>query len=403
MAAPLADREAIAYLERRFFRRRALRRQLLRRPGRVLARQAAVRRIVRRRAALGGPSAERPGAGLPAYVRAIAAEAGADVEHTRWALAAPGDYPSQKVLFFLFGSTGEVPDAIVKITRDPELNYRLENEWRALTILRELGVGTDDTLPRPLFLGSHSGLAVLGESAIDGAPFRERTRATADCVHARAAVEWLLELGTATVSRPGADARGPFSELDALLAQFKRLYRLEAKHEDLLDAHASALMRSAERFPLVFQHGDPGPWNVLITSDGRPGFLDWEAAEPHGMPLWDLFHFLRSFGFQVSRAAGTRDPLRSFAEQFLERSALNRLLVDSASRFRARTGLAEELVEPLFYTCWMHRALKEAATLTLDQLDQGRYVGILRLALERRDSPGLRALFSGEATSVRRP
>ena len=77
-------------------------------------------------------------------------------------------------------------------------------------------------------------------------------------------------------------------------------------------------MRSAERFPLVFQHGDPGPWNVLITSDGRPGFLDWEAAEPHGMPLWDLFHFLRSFGFQVSRAAGTRDPLRSFAEQFLE-------------------------------------------------------------------------------------
>ena len=175
----------------------------------MLARQAAVRRIVRRRAALGGPSAERPGAGLPAYVRAIAAEAGADVEHTRWALAAPGDYPSQKVLFFLFGSTGEVPDAIVKITRDPELNYRLENEWRALTILRELGVGTDDTLPRPLFLGSHSGLAVLGESAIDGAPFRERTRATADCVHARAAVEWLLELGTATVSRPGADARGP--------------------------------------------------------------------------------------------------------------------------------------------------------------------------------------------------
>jgi Phosphotransferase enzyme family len=403
MAAPLADRAAIAYLERRFFRRRALRRQLLRRPGRVLARQAAVRRIVRRRAALVGPSAERPGAGLPRYIRAIAAGAGADVEHARWALAAPGDYPSQKVLFFLFGATGEAPKAIVKITRDAEMNYRLENEWRALTILRELRVGTDDTLPRPLFLGSHSGLAVLGESAIDGAPFRERTRATADCVHARAAVEWLLELGTATASRPGADARGPFSELDALLVQFKRLYRLEAKHEDLLDAHAAALMRSAEGVPLVFQHGDPGPWNVLITPDGRPGFLDWEAAEPHGMPLWDLFHFLRSFGFQVSRAGGTRDPLQSFAEQFLERSALNRLLVDSASRFRARTGLAAELVEPLFYICWMHRALKEAATLTPDQLDRGRYVGILRLALERRDSPGLRELFSGEATSVRRP
>jgi hypothetical protein len=403
MAAQLADRESIAYLERRFLRRGAFRRQLLRRPRRVLARQAAVRRIVRRRGALVGASAERPGAGLPEYVRAIAAGAGADVEQMRWALAAPGDYPSQKVLFFLFGPSGEAPEAIVKITRDPDLNYRLENEWRALTILGELGVGTEDTLPRPLFLGSHSGLAVLGESAIDGAPFRERTLATADCVHARAAVEWLLELGAATLSRPGADARGPFSELDALLVQFKRLYRLESKHEDLLDAHAAALMGSGEGFPLVFQHGDPGPWNILITSDGRPGFLDWEAAEPHGMPLWDLFHFLRSFGLQVSRAAGTRDPLQSFAEQFLERSPLNRLLVDSVSWFRARTGLAAELVEPLFYICWMHRALKEAATLTPDQLDRGRYVGILRLALERGDAPGLRELFSGEAPSVQRP
>jgi Phosphotransferase enzyme family len=403
MAAHLADREAIAYLERRFLRRRLFRRQLLRRPRRVLARQAAVRRIVRRRGALVGASAERLNAGLPEYVRAIAAGAGADFERTRWALAAPGDYPSQKVLFFLLGPSGEVPEAIVKITRDPDLNYRLENEWRALTLLGELGVGTDDTLPRPLFLGSHSGLAVLGESAIDGAPFRERTLATADCVHARAAVEWLLELGAATFSRPGADARGPFAELDALLVQFKRLYRLESKHEDQLDAHVAALMGSGEGFPLVFQHGDPGPWNILITSDGRPGFLDWEAAEPHGMPLWDLFHFLRSFGLQVSRAAGTRDPLQSFAEQFLERSPLNRLLVDSVSRFQARTGLGAELVEPLFYICWMHRALKEAATLTPDQLDRGRYVGILRLALERGDAPGLRELFSGEAKSVRRP
>ena len=109
MAAPLADREAIAYLERRFFRRRALRRQLLRRPGRVLARQAAVRRIVRRRAALGGPSAERPGAGLPAYVRAIAAEAGADVEHTRWALAAPGDYPLRRCFSSSSGPPARCP------------------------------------------------------------------------------------------------------------------------------------------------------------------------------------------------------------------------------------------------------------------------------------------------------
>jgi SAM-dependent methyltransferase len=402
VAAPLQDRQAVGYLERRFLKRGVVRRQLLRRPRRVLARQPAVTRIVRRRGVLIGRPSERLHAGPPEYIRAIAAGAGVDLENRRWGLAAPGDYPSQKVLLFLFPSAGETPESVVKITRDPELSFRLENEGRALTILREHGLGTDETLPRPLFSGSHRGLAVLGESAIEGAPFRDRTQATADCPYARAAVEWLLELGKATASPARAGTPSALSGLDALCERFMRTYRLEPKEEDFLAAHAAALVRSGDGFPLVFQHGDPGPWNVLVTPDGRPAFLDWEAAEPRGMPLWDLFHFLRSYGLLVSRAAGTREALQSFAEQFLESSAVNRLLVDTTSRFCAQTGLAAGLVEPLFYTCWMHRGLKEAATLPPHRLEGGRYVSILRLAIERRDSPGLSALFAAGPTSVGR-
>jgi hypothetical protein len=109
---------------------------------------------------------------------------------------------------------------------------------------------------------------------------------------------------------------------------------------------------------------------------------------------------VRSYGLLVSRAAGTRAPLQSFAEHFLQRSAVNQLLVDATTRFCAETRLAENLVEPLFYTCWMHRGLKEAATLPPDRLESGRYVGILRLAIERHDSPGLCALFSPKPASV---
>jgi hypothetical protein len=52
------------------------------------------------------------------------------------------------------------------------------------------------------------------------------------------------------------------------------------------------------------------------------------------------------------------------------------------------------LVEPLFYTCWMHRALKEATRLQPDRLESGTYVRLLRLCVARRDAPGLRRLFS---------
>jgi hypothetical protein len=403
LAAPLADGRAIAYLERSFLRRHLLRRQLVRRPRRVLARHLAVTRIVRRRGALVGGPTGRGGAEVPRYIRAIAAAAGVDVEDKGWALSAPGDYPSQKVLVFLFAPAAQGPDTVVKITRDPALNHRLENEWRALEILRGRGIGAGAGVPDPLFMGSHRGLAVLGESAIDGAPFRERTRAAADCPQARAAVDWLVDLGAGTVARATEEDPGALAELGPRLERFTRIYRLSAEHQRRLGSYAAALTASAAGFPLVFQHGDPGPWNVLVTGDGRPAFLDWEAAEPRGMPLWDLFHFLRSFSLQVSQRAGTRDPLQSFAEQFLEQSDVHGLLVDATSRFRSRTGLAADLVEPLFYTCWMHRALKEAATLPPGRLDQGRYVGILRLALEQREAPGLRALFSRAAIVAREP
>jgi hypothetical protein len=242
---------------------------------------------------------------------------------------------------------------------------------------------------------------VLGESALDGVPFRERTRATPDCPQARAAVDWLLDLATATVSRATNDASGALSELWPRWERFRGTYRLAPEEQRHLESCVAALAEGAPGFPLVFQHGDPGPWNILVTPAGRPAFLDWEAGEAQGMPLWDLFHFLRSYGLLVSRKAGTRDPLKSFEQQFLEQSGVHRLLVDATGRLRSRIGLAAELVGPLFYTCWMHRALKEAATLPPDRLDRGRYIGILRLAIARRDAPGLLELSSGDPIGAR--
>jgi Phosphotransferase enzyme family len=394
-AAPLHDLGAIGYLGRRL-ERRLLRRLLLRRPGRVIARHPAVSRVVQRRGVLLGRARERLGLGPPRYLRDLAAAAGVHIDERRWALAAPGEYPSQKVLVFLFGADGDAPQTVVKITRDARLNPRLENEWRALTMLRDGGIGADDTLPRPEFFGLHAGLAVLGESAIIGERFRARTRATADCPFARAAVEWLLDLGTTTAAPARVDAWGALSRVEPLFERFSEIYRLDAAEEDFLRARVAALARAGDGFPLVFQHGDPGPWNVLITPDGRPAFLDWEAAEPLGMPLWDLFHFLRSYGVTVSRAAGRRDPLRSFAEHFLDQSALSRLLLETTQRFCAQTGLAPGLVEPLFYVCWIHRALKEAATRPPERVEAGRYINVLRMAIAHRGAPALRALFAAD-------
>jgi hypothetical protein len=86
--------------------------------------------------------------------------------------------------------------------------------------------------------------------------------------------------------------------------------------------------------------------------------------------------------------------LKSFEQQFLADSALAPLLIDSVARYCERTGLSREMIEPLFYTCWLHRALKEATRLPLARLEGGHYVNLLRLCIERRNTSALHRLFS---------
>jgi hypothetical protein len=145
----------------------------------------------------------------------------------------------------------------------------------------------------------------------------------------------------------------------------------------------------------VFQHGDPGIWNVFATGDDSVAFLDWEAGESQGVPLWDLFYFLRSYGTWMARGGSILrgDALKSFAQNFMMPSEFNALVCETTLRYCERINLDKRLIEPLFYTCWMHRALKEATRLTKTNLEKGHYFQLLRLCIERRQTPGFARLF----------
>jgi hypothetical protein len=327
----------------------------------------------------------------PAYVRAIARAAGVALDDHRAGVVVPSAYASRKALLFLFRGEEPQPEFVVKLTRDPAHNARLENEWRALVRLRDAGLDHAGIVPLPAFFGHHAGLAVLGESAVAGARFRECTTARTDCAMARRAAEWLVELAAATAQRP-ADNRGAGAALRELLARFDGLYRLSDTHRRRLQGHVETI-ECAAPMPLVMQHGDPGVWNLLVADDGRPAFLDWEAAECAGVPLWDVFYFMRSFAVTVSRAAGVRSAMAGVQRQLFEGRPVNQMLVTLVERHCQQLGLDRRLVEPLFVTCWMHRALKEATRLPASRLHSGHYVKLVRLSLDAHAAPGLRRLF----------
>jgi hypothetical protein len=397
LAAGLEDDAAIAFLRRPPAAQPIAR--LRPRPGELVRRARRHPRVAERIGVLSVATrcAGRAGAPVPGYIRAIAAAAGERLDGCRVALASPCDYPSRKAILAVFLPDGSEPRYIVKIVRDPAFNGRLENEDRALRALAGAGIGDAATVPRASFFGHDGGLAVLAQTAIPGVPFRQVARGTHECPSARAAIAWLMELGARTADRTIAEPAQAAAALRVLLDRFARLYRPSVTEHEVLTEEIDAIAASPRPFPLVFQHGDPGVWNLLITPDGRPAFLDWEAAEQHGMPLWDLFYAARSVGIGVARAAGTRSSLDAFAEQHLADGPSSRALADDVARYCSQIDLDPALVGPLFYTCWMHRALKEAARLEPHSLANGRYARLLRLCLQRRDAPGLRRL-RGAAT-----
>jgi SAM-dependent methyltransferase len=376
---------ARAHVVPRFSRRHARRTLSLR------ARQAAAAAVWRRVGVLARPDGSEP---RPLdYLRRMAAESGLDLAGYRWALAAPGDYASQKVVVFLLDEASR-PAYVVKLTRAPEWNGRLDNERWALDLLEAAEVGAPGSRPVVAFQGTAAGLAIVGETAVDGVPFASRTTWAADCPRGLAAVAWLRDLGRATADAQVASSGAVADALDDLASRFCALYASPADEEAFLRSQIDRIRQSAAPFPVVLQHGDPGLWNVLATPDGGVAFLDWEAAEPVGLPLWDLLYFLRSFAVTSSRSTRRQDTTAAFARHYLEPSPLGDLLVETIAAARADLGLDPALVEPLFYTCWMHRALKEATRLRPHRVQTGRFVSLVRLLIQRRDAPALERLFS---------
>ncbi|MFQ5737386.1 MAG: phosphotransferase family protein [Acidobacteriota bacterium] len=389
-AGPVGDERIGHFFFSKVLTGRSLLNRVLSRIGRCLSRMGVLQHILPRRAGLIRRSLmpderKRP----PEYLVTLAADHGIDLEDHRFGVSARGKCNSNKIIFFFFTRRG-CADVVAKVTRSPCFNYRLEHEHRVLSLLVHKGFVKEGTLPTPLFLGYHAGRAIAVQKAIEGDPFRARTRATSSCPIARAGISWITQLGASSARESQREAMG--TALQRLYHGFNGIYRLDMRQRAFLEGQLERLTRREVRLPTVVQHGDPGTHNILVSPSGDVIFLDWESSELKGMPLWDLFYFLRAYGSWARRIKGHGDALDNFVRHFLLGSPLTLLFSEAIRDYCQRIGVRQSLVEPLFYSCWMHRALKEVAMLAPSSVQDGRYVSLLRLILEPRNRARLAAL-----------
>ena len=333
------------------------------------------------------------GTAPPRFLCELASKAEINIDEFKFGLAARGKYNSNKVIFFLFRPQDRYPDIVVKVTRTKRFNCRLEHEWQMLSTVKQRFLAETGSYPEPLFLGYHHGLAVLGQKSMRGRPFRAVSSAEIGCPVFADAISWITDLGKRSSNVASATAIEVSESLENLFNLFARIYKPSAKHRNYILEQIGIIAQSKTAFPIVFGHGDAGEWNIFVDHNDKVMFLDWEAAEPQGMPLWDLLYFLNSFGNWASRRhSGNRDILKSFDDHFLRQSDLNELFSQTVKFYCEEIGLDKALVEPLFICCWMHRALRQATWAT--SLQEAHFVKLLELTIDSRKAEGLSAIYA---------
>lgn len=97
-----------------------------------------------------------------------------------------------------------------------------------------------------------------------------------------------------------------------------------------------------QSWPVVIQHGDFAPWNVLHGSDGTLAAIDWEYGNAKGFPHMDAAHYLLQVAALMRRWAPTR--ARAYAAKTLDAS-LSSAQADALVRLAAFESYQEAIAD----------------------------------------------------------
>jgi len=285
--------------------------------------------------------AERPEAGFAATLLAeIAGRWSGAGERSTSVLVTPRFPTSRHVVALVVPDGERDPALVVKIPRLAEDTGGVEHEAEVLRSLE--GV---PGVPRALALARAHGRCGLVETAVRGVPLNPRAVRHDAEASVRTVRAWLERLPTAAPDREAAER---------LIG--RPLAAAESLEPRLVERTLAAVAPLAgSEFPLVLEHGDVSHPNLVLQPDGSLAVIDWELAEPRGLPLNDLCFFLAYVAACRDGADSADAVATSFLRAFVGRDAWGGRIVLEEAR---RLGLPSGLVEPLFLAVWARDAAR---------------------------------------------
>jgi hypothetical protein len=263
-----------------------------------------------------------------------------------------------RAAFVVFPRSASSPRWIVKFVRVPGYSDPIDRDERALAAVAKAGGALAAHAPRFLGRLDVDGLAASIETAAPG----RRLLAVLNAAGSRAAKTRAVDAVAEWIVRIGLETRhdGAAGELE----------RLRTKVVSSWPAVQDDLLAGLDGLPAVLQHNDLGTWNII--GDGRSDFtaVDWESANPSGLPLWDLWYFLADAlrlldGEDATDGSAFARLFRGEAPASDELFRWTRVAVDTL-------GIPAHAVGKLATLCWLHHGLsREARRAAVERVAQG--------------------------------
>ena len=258
---------------------------------------------------------------------------------------------SSHVVFLLLADGRPDPVLVAKVPRLANTSPSLQREVANLRVIQSARPGGFDSIPRVVAFEEYGHRPILIETALVGRPMDRlavRRNLTGSC---DVVTRWLTEMRHPHQNGRAAST-GWFEQLvEQPLNDFAHAFPLSGEETRLLEStwDLVAPLRDSG-LPLVFEHGDLCHPNLLVLHRGGLGVIDWELAEPRGLPTYDLFFFLTYAAFAQHHATDNRQYVSAYREAFFGPSAWARPYVRT---YAERLQLPPRVLTPLLALCWV--------------------------------------------------
>ena len=294
----------------------------------------------------------------------------------RTALVTGGSDDVNKVVALVFPTGGRRPSLVVKFARIAPAIAGMQREAMMLTRLEQRTGKPVEGVPR-LLVELPALSNALVETYVPGVAMTTQLTEKTFAQLASAATGWLSELAGGVVRSESSNWWQRIAE--PALERFDRVHGRNVDPALLRDTVDR--LQSLAAFPLVPEHRDFAPWNLLVSEGGKLGVLDWESGEPDGLPFLDLVYFLAYLAFDLENAIAFRRPVETYRSLLDERTTVGGVGTECMSRYAAAFALRDADLPALRLLTWLLHATSDARALEPVPASPGADRGALFLAL----------------------